>query len=200
LLTLHALRLKGFAADDVVAAAVGSDPSVDLAAMAASGLALKREGRLSGWTLTPDGRATHTKLIADELDAAGCRAAVEDGYRRFLAVNQGMLGVCTQWQLRTVGGEQVPNDHSDAAHDAAAIAALGTIDDAVQPVCADLANALGRYAGYAPRLTDARHRVEAGDRDWFTKPLIDSYHTVWFELHEDLLVTLGIERSKEVPA
>ncbi|MDQ1375434.1 MAG: hypothetical protein QOJ09_2772, partial [Actinomycetota bacterium] len=28
-------------------------------------------------------------------------------------------------------------------------------------------------------------------------PLIDSYHTVWFELHEDLLSTLGIERGSE---
>ena len=27
--------------------------------------------------------------------------------------------------------------------------------------------------------------------------MIDSYHTVWFELHEDLLATLGIERSSE---
>jgi pyruvate,orthophosphate dikinase len=40
-------------------------------------------------------------------------------------------------------------------------------------------------------------RVEAGERDWFTKPLIDSYHTVWFELHEDLLSTLGKERASE---
>jgi hypothetical protein len=27
--------------------------------------------------------------------------------------------------------------------------------------------------------------------------MIASYHTVWFELHEDLLCTLGIERSSE---
>jgi hypothetical protein len=27
--------------------------------------------------------------------------------------------------------------------------------------------------------------------------VIDSYHTVWFELHEDLLSTLGIERASE---
>ena len=40
-------------------------------------------------------------------------------------------------------------------------------------------------------------RVTEGDRDWFTKPTIDSYHTVWFELHEDLLATLGLERSSE---
>ncbi len=38
-----------------------------------------------------------------------------------------------------------------------------------------------------------------GERDWFTKPTIDSYHSVWFELHEDLLATLGLERAKEAP-
>jgi hypothetical protein len=27
--------------------------------------------------------------------------------------------------------------------------------------------------------------------------MIDSYHSVWFELHEDLLATLGIERGSE---
>jgi hypothetical protein len=26
---------------------------------------------------------------------------------------------------------------------------------------------------------------------------LDSYHTVWFQLHEDLLVTLGISREEE---
>jgi len=39
--------------------------------------------------------------------------------------------------------------------------------------------------------------VSAGDVDWFTKPMIPSYHTVWFEMHEDLLCTLGIERGSE---
>jgi hypothetical protein len=39
--------------------------------------------------------------------------------------------------------------------------------------------------------------VRAGEGDWFTSPLVDSYHTVWFELHEDLLATLGLERAEE---
>jgi hypothetical protein len=39
--------------------------------------------------------------------------------------------------------------------------------------------------------------VLEGQPEWFTKPVIDSYHTVWFELHEDLLCTLGIERASE---
>jgi hypothetical protein len=40
-------------------------------------------------------------------------------------------------------------------------------------------------------------QIRAGDTDWFTKPMIPSYHTVWFEMHEDLLSTLGIERGSE---
>src|SRR5918994_378376 len=42
----------------------------------------------------------------------------------------------------------------------------------------------------------ARRRVEDGEHDWFTSPRIDSYHTVWMELHEELLVALGRERGR----
>ena len=52
-------------------------------------------------------------------------------------------------------------------------------------------------AGYRDRLRTAVDRVRAGEREWFDKPLIDSFHTVWFELHEDLLATLGLERAAE---
>jgi hypothetical protein len=61
----------------------------------------------------------------------------------------------------------------------------------------DLASAMTRYHPYEPRFGAALAKLDAGEREWFTKPLIDSYHTVWFELHEDLLSTLGIERSQE---
>jgi VIT1/CCC1 family predicted Fe2+/Mn2+ transporter len=38
---------------------------------------------------------------------------------------------------------------------------------------------------------------EAGDSAWLLKPLIDSYHTVWFELHEDLIGLAGHTREAE---
>jgi hypothetical protein len=65
------------------------------------------------------------------------------------------------------------------------------------PICEELARSLRRFANYGPRLTTALERVRSGDIDWFTKPMIASYHTIWFELHEDLLATLGIERGQE---
>lgn len=199
-LVLHTVRLKGFAEADAVAAASGlpnDDVVTHLQSFADRGLALRREGQLSGWSLTAAGRAQHGEQAAAEVAASGARADVERAYRAFLGVNGDLLGVCTDWQLKPSGGAHVPNDHADPAYDKEVVVRLRDIDDRVQPVCRDLAAVLARFGRYGHRLDHAVSRVEAGEPEWFTKPLIDSYHTVWFELHEDLLATLGIERSKE---
>jgi hypothetical protein len=135
--------------------------------------------------------------VGGEVAEAGCGDLVHNAYREFLAINHDMLTVCTDWQMRTVDGEPQVNDHSDPVYDKGVIARLRAVDDRVQPVCARLAGGLDRFARYGARLNGALENVEAGRTEWFTKPVIDSYHTVWFELHEDLLCTLGIERSKE---
>jgi hypothetical protein len=195
-LVLHGLRLKGFADTPSVVDTTGlAEPDVAAAldAAQAEGLVTRREGRVSGWSLTPGGRARHAEQISAELDGSGARDAIHAAYKQFLGVNGELLSVCTDWQLRNGS----VNDHTDPAYDEKIIGRLREVNTTVQPVCTELAAALDRFAGYGPRLARALERVEAGDRDWFAKPMIDSYHTIWFELHEDLLVTLGIERSKE---
>ncbi|MHB1911360.1 MAG: MarR family transcriptional regulator, partial [Acidimicrobiales bacterium] len=104
---------------------------------------------------------------------------------------------CTAWQLKSAGDLRIINDHSDPEYDAEVRARLAAIHETALPICADLAATMDRFASYGPRLQLALDRVMDGHDDWFTRPVIDSYHTVWFELHEDLLSTLGIERSKE---
>jgi len=202
-LVLHGLRLKGFGGAEAVAEAAGvaeGDAKSELDGLVGDGLATYREGRLSGFTLTPAGREEHARRLAAELEATGARDAIQAAYERFLGINGDLLGICTAWQLRDVGGESVINDHTDAAHDAAVIDQLAELDAKVQPICAELGAALDRFGAYGSRLGEALANVQAGDVDWFTKPMIASYHTVWFELHEDLLTTLGIERSSEAPA
>jgi hypothetical protein len=54
-----------------------------------------------------------------------------------------------------------------------------------------------RFGDYRSRLRAARTRVEDGDAAWLTSPRIDSYHTVWMQLHEDLLLALGRDRAAE---
>lgn len=202
LLVLHGLRLKAFADPAALSPATGLDVGhvmESLAELGKEGLVARREGRVSGWSLTQAGREVHIDLLQEELVAAGCHDLIAASYGRFRALNGELLSTCTAWQLQEVDSRQVANDHRNADYDAGVIARLSAVNAAVQPVCADLGEPMGRFLPYSGRLQGALDRVVAGELDWFTKPLIDSYHAVWFELHEDLLVTLGIERSKEIP-
>jgi hypothetical protein len=45
-------------------------------------------------------------------------------------------------------------------------------------------------------LQTALDKVKAGENSWLTRPLIDSYHTVWFELHEELILSVGLTREQ----
>lgn len=197
LLVLHGLRLKGFAEVGHVCALADLEAATvqgELEQLQADGLVLYREGRLTGWALTAAGRAEQEARLKRELEACSARETVRDAYKRFLDLNNDLLGVCTAWQMRD---EATINDHSDASYDKGVIAQLVELHRKVEPILTDLEATLDRYRGYRPRLEAALERLVAGENDWFTKPLIDSYHTVWFQLHEDLLNTLGIERSQE---
>jgi hypothetical protein len=200
LLVLHGLRLKGVAPPEAVADAVGL-PRAEVAALldelAAEGLVDHREGRLAGWALTRAGRSAHERLLAREADTDAVRPRVEGAYGRFRELNPDVLDVVSRWQVREVGGKPVRNDHRDPVYDEAVVHDLSAIHRDTRPVCDRLAGTLDRYRPYGPRLTHAVERVRAGDTDYFAKPMIPSYHTVWFELHEDLLATLGIDRAAE---
>jgi hypothetical protein len=200
LLVLLALRLTGLAEPEAIADRTALAPEVVTALLdeaAARGEVRYRSGSFHGWALTPVGRDRSGALFAAELDTHGLGAAFDDAYQRFLPHNTELLALCTSWQLRDRGGQPTVNEHDDPAYDQSCIARLGELDDKVEPLVADLADLAERFAGYGARLRAARDHVEAGEGDWFTSPGVDSYHTVWFELHEHLLATLGLERTDE---
>jgi hypothetical protein len=85
------------------------------------------------------------------------------------------------------------NDHTDPDYDARVLRLFGELDRRAGAVCAELAAVLPRFGQYRVRLADALARVAAGELDHLTTSM-DSYHSVWFQLHEDLLATLGIAR------
>jgi DNA-binding MarR family transcriptional regulator len=199
LLVLHWLRLKGHASAAALAeSAEIATAEVEswLARLAADGLVVHRDVP-EGWALTPAGRAEHARLVGREIDVVGVRPAIEGAYQRFRALNGSVLDACSRWQVREVAGVAVRNDHRDPDYDARVVGDLAALHSRVEPVCDDLAGALERYRPYGDQLSRAVAKVEAGERDWFTKPRLASYHTVWFELHEDLLTTLGLDRTAE---
>ena len=55
-------------------------------------------------------------------------------------------------------------------------------------------------AGYRVRLGRAAEAAKAGDGRFVASPRVDSYHGIWFELHEDLIQLAGRTRADEVAA
>lgn len=196
LLVLHALRCIGFASLARVSEAAGlPEPDVEseLIDLAVAGHVTHVSGDFSAWGLTEAGRAEDAERISDELDAAGARTAVAEAYDDFLVLNPELLDLCTAWQMRSIDGVATPNDHTDRAYDARVLDRFTDFNQRADVVCADLSAAMLRFQRYRARLTDALTRVKSGALDYVTDSMA-SYHTVWFQLHEDLLVTLGIPR------
>jgi hypothetical protein len=67
----------------------------------------------------------------------------------------------------------------------------------VLPVIDTASGLVPRLGVYAERLDAALRRARDGDMSWLTRPMIDSYHTVWFELHEELIGVAGRTRATE---
>lgn len=200
LLALHGLRLRGIAEADEIAAYMLVEPEPIRSAferLVSEDLVTYRHGRIPGFMHTPEGRVVGERLVAEEVAEYGVGHRIRAAYGDFLAVNERLLGVCTSWQLRTVDGEPVINRHDDPDYDRSVFDELRTLDAKIRPVLAELTSALERFRGHDHRLRYALDQVLAGDYEYFTKPMFPSYHSVWFELHEDLLATLGTERASE---
>ena len=191
----HALRIKGFVKVESLAELAGlpeEEVLSHLQAMRDEGKTNYREAR-GLWQLTPDGREAYIIALEEDVSRPGFREGLSIKYHRFLEMNEIFKGLCADWQLRN--GET--NDHSDKSYDDGCIARLGELDDEAQPICHSFAEVAMRFEGYAARLTGSRRALEAGDQRMFTGVMCGSYHDVWMELHEDLLLTQGIDRVAE---
>lgn len=115
----------------------------------------------------------------------------------FHIVNDAFKELVSRWQMRNVDGAQVINDHSDPIYDAQVLASVRpTIHVVAVPIIERIAQAEARLIRYRDRLTHALSALEAGDSAMLAHPLKNSYHTVWFELHEELIRLSGRKRTE----
>jgi hypothetical protein len=193
------MRCIGHAGSQRVAWASGlaaTDVDHQLGLLRERGLVALDEGVFGGWSLTITGRGWAETAIEDEVRKANASFLVQTAYRDFLPLNSVVMAICHDWQMQSLGGRPVANDHSDHRYDDAVLARLTSADEAAQTICERLADRLARFAIYGHRLTTALRRAHAGELHYVTDDL-ESYHNVWFQLHEDLLVTCGISREEE---
>ncbi len=196
---LRTLLVKGFAMPDGLAEAYFANVesvTVVLDALAGEGLA-EVMGGMS--TLTEDGKGIAAGLIASDREAWGPVQA-DAALDALLPLDHRMKDIVTRWQMREFKGQQILNDHSDPEHDAAVLADFAALHVDAAAWLEALVPGLPRLGSYVARLGRAAGLVDGGDTDYLAAPMNDSYHNVWFELHEDLILLAGRNRADEVAA
>lgn len=197
LVTLHTLTLRQLANAEQISDISGLD-------VATAQSALER-GVEDGTVMAARGSSMVTPKGREQLDQvypeayAGLRAdeAVRSAFEQFeTGVNPRVLELMTAWQQVEVNGQQTTNDHSDAEYDAKIIDRLGTLHERAEKVLRPLTDAEPGMEPFLERLGQALLRAERGETDYVSGLRVDSYHTVWFQMHEHILRMLGRERQE----
>jgi hypothetical protein len=190
-LVFHGLAIKRHAGLSAIAEHVGLSRVLVgqvLATAAATGRAIEVQG---GFALTPLARVALEARYHLHFAAVRQNPNFKSAYETFERINVSLKQVITDWQTLSVGGTKIANDHRDEAHDATVIDRLGAVHEQVEPVLAQFACVLPRMAIYEKKLLAALEAAEDGDGEWVSDIRRESYHTIWFELHEDLLRIMG---------
>lgn len=111
-------------------------------------------------------------------------------------INKKNLALMTSWQTITVDGAEQPNDHSDTDYDAKVIDKLAQLHDRATALLTPFADADPGSRRFLARLDEALEKVDQGEHDYVSSVRIDSYHTVWYQMHEHLLRVMGEERDE----
>lgn len=184
-LVLHAARVKGAAGSAALAVALGwegVDEEIEL--LITEGL-VSRHGAGPGALIVPTdaGREVDRRLIEAELPGTARERLAALYERSFLPVNVEFKQLCAEWQTTGHGFELLE-------------AVIG-VHERIEVFLAAAAELSSRLERYCERLAAAAERVQDGELDALVAPVGESYHNIWFELHEDLIVTLGRTRAEE---
>jgi pyruvate,orthophosphate dikinase len=195
---LIAIGLKGVAMTQGLADALATTPEAMqplLDQLAIDGLIAPVAGASR---LTEAGTARVAELRAAERDAWGVDAAGA-ALEAFVPIDHRVKDVVTAWQLRDPQA-QVVNDHTDADYDRSVLERLGEVHADATAWLGPVVAAVPRLVPYGPRLEAALKAAADGDGRFVASPRVDSYHGIWFELHEELIQLAGRTRADEVAA
>lgn len=193
-LVLHGVAVKRNGVVGDVAAVAGLPPATAarwLLQLAETGRVVEANGT---YVLTPLARLALDGDYSRFCWKLRANTAFMEAYHTFERINLRLKDLITEWQTLLVGGVRVANDHSDKEHDDRMIDRLGDLHDHAVPVLTALETGDPRIVFYRVGLSEALDKAEDGAIEWVSDARIASYHTLWFELHEDLLRIVGRER------
>ncbi len=193
---MHGLAIKKFGTAAAVADLLAGDEAAVTAYLTEAVAAGEAAGAKGAFMLSGKGQAALAEAYPGEFAAHRADESLKKGYAQFEVVNNELKQLITEWQTIEVAGERVPNDHSDSEYDRKLIDRIATLHERAEPILAAMAKSLPRLSRYADRLGEALDKVDDGQVEFVSGAKVSSYHTVWFELHEDLLRLLDRKREE----
>lgn len=191
---LKMVTLKKMATVPAVAEASGvslKDAEIAVEELAASGDVISTGGHVM---VTSTGEARVRAYADRRYGSLRGDPAVQRWSARFDSINHRFLETVSAWQTTPV--EDVPNDHSDPDYDARVISRLEAVIVRMNQLLEQLSDKVPRMARYKHRLEAALEKIDAGDERYVSDPDVDSAHTIWFEMHEAVLLVLGRDREE----
>jgi hypothetical protein len=138
-----------------------------------------------GYRLTAEGRAQVADALA--VERAGLDPAIpRDLYEQFGGIDRRFKELVTEYQL-----SDAPTRFSWA------VAGMTDVHPAVQGLVARAAELVPRLAPYRARFETAMEHLQRGDEKYLVSVTLDSYHTIWFQFHEELIEMAGRTRAGE---
>ena len=193
---MHAVAIKRNGGADSISSISGLDLT-SVTKTLNDGVSLGRLVKIDDtFLLSPAGRMILDSEYSRFCDEIRSQRQFLDAYEKFEIINKELKQLITDWQTIKVGDQIIPNDHSDSEYDEKIIDKLGVIHEKFEPVLDIMVKSVERFANYSAKLINALEKSEDGAIEWMSDAQLDSYHTVWFELHEDLLRLLGRTREE----
>jgi hypothetical protein len=195
-LVMHGLAIKKHATPEAVAGIVGLNVE-DVRAALGKLVEAKRVVEARGkYLLAPAARMALDADYSQLYEDVRAHPDFTAGYAEFERLNGSLKQLITEWQTIDVRGESVPNDHCNKGYDDKIIDRLGDLHEHAEGALDLMARALPRFSIYRDKLGAALEKAEDGAIEWVSDAKIESYHTLWFELHEDLLRLMRREREE----
>lgn len=175
---LHVLAMEGIADTETVVTETDHEESIvaeTLADLEAEGL-VEEEGF---WYVTDDGEYRLNELCRNRFDEAQ-RDQLSEKLDQFETLDVRLKELASDWQ---------------ESHDEALVDELTELHAEAEALFDDLnSDVVDAYRPYLVDLAAARDELADGEEVYFTGTEVDSYHEIWFDLHDDLLRTLGAGR------
>ena len=132
--------------------------------------------------IQPDGMAEVEGYYHQTYSDPSEREGLAQWYTRFESINSKFIKLVTDWQ--ETEGDARAQDR-----------VIATVERLVKSL-GEITPVVPRYAGYIRRFERSVALVDQGNSDFVCTPTVDSLHNIWFELHEDILLVLGKERTE----